>query len=194
MAEEYGQVVEEDEEEQLDPEREARRQLALAQIRQWGDAALRMKARPVEAFDAELAKLARRMIALMHDASGIGLAATQIGIVRRVFVFQADPESEAQAIVNPSLAEASGELETAEEGCLSLQGVRVPVARHPRVTLEGRDLGGGEVRLGLEGLGARVAQHEIDHLDGVLILDRTTPEARRAAMAILRPQPVLVSL
>jgi peptide deformylase len=94
--------------------------------------------------------------------------------------------------VNPSFAETSDERESDTEGCLSLQGVVIPVERHATLTLEGKDAQGNDVRLELEGLPARIAQHELDHLDGVLILDRTTPEARREALALLRSQPVLV--
>jgi peptide deformylase len=190
VAEEHGQVRDEE----LDAEAEARRRLALAQIRQYPDPALRIGAREVEEFDGDLARLASRMIGLMRDASGVGLAATQVGIVRRLMVFQPDPEAEPRTVVNPRLVDRSDEAETAEEGCLSLQGVRVPVERHVRVTIEGRDVGGADLRLELAELAARVAQHEVDHLDGVLILDRTTPEARREALGILRPQPVLAVL
>ena len=177
--------------EQLDAEREARRRLALAQIRQYPDPVLRLTAGPVEAFDDDLRRLIERMRALMLDARGVGLAATQVGIVRRLFVFQPDEEEETLAVVNPELVEASEELVSAEEGCLSLQGVLVPVERHLSATLVGRDEDGGDLRLSLEGHAARVAQHELDHLDGVLIIDRTTVEARREALATLRPQPIL---
>jgi peptide deformylase len=190
MSDEHGQVRDEE----LDAEQEARRRLALAQIRQYPDAALRMTAREVESFDDDLERLVERMTHLMQEARGVGLAATQVGILRRVFVFHVDAESEPQALVNPQIAQRSGEVETAEEGCLSLQGVRVPVERAVRVTIEGRDRAGEEVRLDLEELGARVVQHELDHLDGVLILDRTTPEARREALGILRPVPLLTAL
>jgi peptide deformylase len=192
MADEHGQVK--DENEELDPEEEARRRLALAQIRQFPDAALRMKAREVEAFDADLARLVERMTHLMQDARGIGLAATQVGILRRLFVFQEDADSEPRVLVNPEIVERSDEVETDEEGCLSMQGVRVPVERALRVTIVGRDEGGKEARFELEKLAARVVQHELDHLDGVLILDKTTPEARREALGILRPKPLLAAL
>jgi peptide deformylase len=188
MAEETGQVRTE----KLDPEAEARRRVALAQIRQYPDPALRMKANDVETFDDELARLVERLEHLLHDANGLGLAATQIGVLRRVFVFQPDPEAEPLALVNPRVVDTSDERIGDDEGCLSLQGVVIPVERHERVTVEGSDPGGEDVRLELEGLPARVAQHELDHLDGILILDRTTPEARREALAILRPQPVIV--
>lgn len=190
MTEEHGQVKDEE----LDPEAEARRRLALAQIRQYPDPALRMRAREVESFDDDLRRLVERMTALMRDASGAGLAATQVGVVRRVFVFQADSESEPQALVNPRIVQRSDEVEATEEGCLSMQGVRVPVERPVRVTVEAQDPSGADVRLELENLGARVAQHEVDHLDGVLMLDRTTAEARREALGILRPMPLLSTL
>jgi peptide deformylase len=192
MSEEVGQVIEEEEgDAQLDPEVEARRRLALAQIRQWGDPALRLRAHEVESFDDDLKRLVERMKLLMHDARGVGLAATQVGVLQRLFVFQPGENEEARAIVNPRIVDSGGDPETDDEGCLSLQGVRVPVERATRLTLEGQDETGDEVRLELEGLGARVVQHELDHLDGVLILDRTDPESRRQALGVLRPQPLL---
>jgi len=188
MAEEQGQVLEG---EQLDPEREARRRLALAQIRQYGDPVLRMRTNEVESFDDDLRRLVERMTGLMQDARGVGLAGTQVGTLQRVFVFQATEEDEPQAVVNPVLVQAS-EVKVADtEGCLSLQGVSVPVERHTRVTLEGKDESGADLRLELEEHAARVVQHELDHLDGILIIDRTTPEARREALGILRPEPIL---
>jgi peptide deformylase len=176
----------------LDPEAEARRQLALTQIRQYPDPVLRMQAREVESFDDDLASLVERMRHLLRDANGIGLAATQVGVLRRVFLFLPDPEQDAVALVNPRIVERSDERVSDDEGCLSLQGVVVPVERDERVTVEASDSEGNEVRFELEGLPARIAQHELDHLDGVLILDRTTPEGRREALAVLRPPPVLV--
>ena len=187
MAEEHGEVLEEE----LDPEREARRRLALAQVRQYPDPVLRMRANEVAEFDDDLRRLVERMTQLMHDASGVGLAGTQVGTLQRVFVFQPQAEEEARAIVNPEIVERSDETVPDSEGCLSLQGVSVPVERALRITLEGKDEQGGDVRLELEGHPARVAQHELDHLDGVLIIDRTTPEARREALGILRPTPML---
>jgi peptide deformylase len=178
--------------EKLDPEAEARRQLALAQVRQYPDPVLRMRAREVEQFDGDLGKLAERLTHLLRDANGLGLAATQIGVLRRVFAFLPDPEQEPVVVVNPSFTATSEERESDTEGCLSLQGVVIPVERHVSLTLEGKDLEGNDLRLELEGLPARIAQHEVDHLDGVLILDRTTAEARREALGLLRPQPILV--
>jgi peptide deformylase len=186
VADPKGQVLED---EGLDAEAEAKRRLALAQIRQYPDSALRLVARPVEEFDDDLRRLAERMTALMEDAQGVGLAATQVGILRRLFVFQPDDDGP-RTIVNPQV-EARGSADSADEGCLSLQGVRVPVERPSVVTLRGQDLDGGEVEWTFEGFGARVIQHELDHLDGTLILDRTDAESRKRALALLRPQPVL---
>jgi peptide deformylase len=188
MAEVEGQVRERE----LDEEAEARRRLALAQIRQYPDSALRLRANEVSDFDDDLRSLVARMTVLMREASGVGLAANQVGVLRRVFVFEPGEGEEARAVVNPVVSERSSEQESEDEGCLSLGPVRVPVERPVAVTLAAQDLDGSEVQLELDGLSARVVQHEVDHLDGVLILERTTPEARREAMRILRPQPVLV--
>ena len=188
MSDVEGQVKHEHDE--LDPERAARRRLALAQIRQYPDAALKMTARPVEEFDDELYRLVERMKLLMHDAAGIGLAATQVGVLQRLFVFQVN-EEDVVAVVNPEIRERSEETEVDDEGCLSIQGVLVPVERATAITLAGRDENGDAVEYRLEDIHARVAQHENDHLDGVLIIDRTTPEARREALALLRPRIVL---
>lgn len=188
MAREAGQIREEE----LDPQQEALRRTALAQIRQYGDPALRMEAWAVESFDDDLRRLLERMKRLMHDANGVGLAATQVGVLRRALVFQPDRDEESQALVNPRVVESSEERSADEEGCLSLQGVLVPVERPVAVTIEAKDEQGGDVRLELDGIAARVAQHEVDHLDGVLIIDRTTPEARREALALVRPRVSLV--
>jgi peptide deformylase len=185
--EEHGQVREE----QLDPEREARRRLALAQIRQYPDPVLRMRAKEVESFDDDLRRLVERMTGLMQDANGVGLAATQVGVLQRVFVLQAQPEDEPRALVNPQIVDRSEETFTDDEGCLSLVGVTIPVERALRVTVEAKDETGADVRLELEEHAARVAQHEVDHLDGILIIDRTTAEARREALGVLRPEPIL---
>ena len=187
MAEEHGQVVDEE----LSAEKEARRRVALAQIRQWPDPVLKQRAQEVEDFDDDLRRLVERMGLLMQDANGVGLAANQAGILRRVFVFRRGDEAEPVAVVNPHIAESGRELETDDEGCLSLQGVLIPVERPATVVLEAQDVTGAPLRLKLAGLDARVVQHELDHLDGVLIFERTTPEARREAMATLRPQPIL---
>jgi peptide deformylase len=186
--EEAGQLAEHKE---LDAEALARRRLALAQIRQYPDPILRMQAKDVTEFDDDLSKLAERLELLMHDATGVGLAATQIGILQRVFVFTRDEE--VVAVVNPVFTTSSEEMEVDDEGCLSLQRVLVPVERHVSVTLEGKDVDGGDLKFELEGHAARVAQHELDHLDGTLIIERTTDEARKVALATLRPKPILTS-
>jgi peptide deformylase len=186
MARVEGEVVDEE----LDAEEEARRRLALAQIRQYPDVALKMAARPVDEFDDELRDLVERMKRLMRDAHGIGLAATQVGVLRRVFVFTPAKDVVA-AVANPEIVEQSEETEIVEEGCLSIQGVLVPIERPLRITLEGKDENGEDVRFELEDIYARAAQHEADHLDGVLIIDRTTREAQREALALLRPRIVI---
>ncbi len=178
---------EHDEDVEVDVEAEARRQLALAQIRQYGDPALRLVAHEVVEFDDDLRRLVDRMTGLMHDAQGVGLAATQVGILRRLFVFEPD-EDGPRAVVNPELVDVAVVEESDGEGCLSLQGVRVPVDRATRVTLVGKDPQGEDVRYELEGYSARIAQHELDHLNGLLIIDRTDDEHRKEALSLLRPR------
>ena len=129
------------------------------------------------------------MIALMHEAAGVGLAATQVGVLRRVFVFH--DEGEDHVLVNPVITRSGKTVEVDEEGCLSLGPVRVDVERPLEVTIEGQDASGEPVSYSLEGLAARVVQHELDHLDGTLIIDRTDPESRREALRVLRPRLVL---
>ncbi len=176
---------------EVDAEVEVRRRVALAQIRQYPDAVLRLRANEIDRFDENLVRLADRMVELMHEARGVGLAATQVGVLQRLFVFQPRDGEDATAIVNPEIMGRSDETELADEGCLSLQGVHVPVARNLTVTLEGLDLEGKPLRLDLEDLPARVVQHELDHLDGILIIERTDAESRREALATLRHRPSL---
>jgi peptide deformylase len=176
---------------ELDAQVEATRRLALAQIRQYPDPVLRLEAQEVEVFDDDLAQLVARMTRLMQDAQGVGLAANQVGVLRRVVVLLADGEEEPRVLVNPVILDRSEETEDDTEGCLSLRGVVVPVERAVSLRVEARDAEGAPVALELEGLAARVAQHEVDHLDGVLILDRTTPEGRREALAVLRQAAAL---
>jgi peptide deformylase len=176
---------------ELDPQAEAKRQLALAQIRQYPDPVLRLRAQEVEDFDADLAQLVERMKRLLGDSRGVGLAANQVGVLRRVFVIQADEDEEPRELVNPVIVERTEEVEADDEGCLSMQGVVVSVERAVRARLQALDALGEPVELELEGLPARVAQHELDHLDGVLILDRTTDEDRREALAVLRQAAAL---
>jgi peptide deformylase len=171
---------------ELDPETRARRDAALRHVRKLGDPVLRARALPVERFDARLAEEIERMAELMHDALGVGLAATQLGVLHRVLVYRAHPEDPLTALVNPALEWTSEELEVAEEGCLSLPFVHVEVERPARVKVRAHDGTGEEIEVEAEGLEARVIQHEIDHLDGILILDRISREARKEAMRAMR--------
>ena len=172
---------------ELDAQAEARRRLALAQIRQYPDPVLRLEAQEVEDFDDDLAQLVERMTRLMQDARGVGLAANQVGVLRRVFVIQADDEHGAARARQPVDRRALRRERRGRRG-LPLDAGRRRLGRAPGARSGSRrsDEEGKPVTLELEGLPARVAQHELDHLDGVLILDRTTPEDRREAMAVLR--------
>ena len=168
----------------------AREMVARSQIRQYPDPVLREPARPVSEFSDDLRALVKRMITLMDDANGVGLAGNQVGLVRRVLVYRPDREdAEPRALVNPVIAERSEETATDEEGCLSLGPLRVPVERNLRISVDARDENGEAVHVDAGDLEARILQHEIDHLDGVLTIDRTSPEARREALAALRPEP-----
>ncbi|HMD56977.1 MAG TPA: peptide deformylase [Solirubrobacteraceae bacterium] len=171
---------------ELDPETRARRDAALALVRKFGDPVLRATALPVERFDERLQEEARRMGELMQDAFGIGLAATQLGVLHRMLVYKAFEEDPLTALVNPIVRWTSDELEVAEEGCLSLPGVHVEVERPMSVRVSAHDAAGEPLEIEAEGLRARVIQHEIDHLDGVLILDRISRQARKEAMRAMR--------
>src|SRR5919112_412768 len=192
MAEEQpdAEVVEDApaEPERLDPEVAARRAAALAHVRKYGDPVLRSKARPIEVFDDALRDEIARMGALMHDSMGIGLAATQIGTLHRVLVYRVEHDSPVNALVNPELEWSASDKEWMEEGCLSLPGVHVDVERPVRVRVRARDAQGNPILVEASGLEARVIQHEMDHLDGVLILDRTPRDQRKEAMRVLREQ------
>jgi len=163
-----------------------RRAEALAQVRTWGDPVLRSRASEVTEFGEELGREAERMVAIMRGAMGVGLAATQLGVLRRLLVFQAGPDARATAVANPEIEWISAELEVAEEGCLSLPGIGLDVERPLHARVRGRDVHGEELLVEASGLEARVLQHEIDHLDGVLILDRTERDQRKAALRALR--------
>jgi peptide deformylase len=178
-----------DAEARAEAERLIRRDVALAQIRQYGDPVLRMRAAEVEEADDELRRITERMIGLMHEAEGVGLAATQVGILRRFFVCTL--EGEDRVLVNPVVTPVGKDTEVDQEGCLSLGPIRVPVERAAKVRVDATDEKGGPVSLELEGTDARVVQHELDHLDGTLIIDRTEPDARREALRQLRPRLVL---
>ncbi len=171
---------------ELDPETRARRDAALRRVRKFGDPGLRATALPVDRFDESLASEVEQMGELMHDALGIGLAATQLGVLHRVLVYRAYSDDPLTALVNPVIEWAAEELETLEEGCLSLPGVHVEVERPAQVRVRARDVAGKELVIEAEGLEARVIQHEIDHLDGILILDRIPRELRKQTMREMR--------
>src|SRR5690349_9893976 len=180
----HGEVAEP--QERLDPETRARREAALRHVVKYGDPALRARAREIDRFDDALVEEARRMGHLMHDAYGIGLAATQLGVMHRLLVYRTELEGEVAALVNPVIEWASKEKETAEEGCLSLPTVAVEVERPVHVRVRAQDERGQPLLVEASGLEARVIQHEMDHLDGVLILDRTPRDQRKRAMRTLR--------
>jgi peptide deformylase len=171
---------------ELDPETAERREAALSHIVQYGDPVLKAKALPITMFDDALHAEVAAMGALMSDALGIGLAATQVGTLHRLLVYRVEPDSPVNALINPEIEWSSKESEVYEEGCLSLRGVLVDVERPLHVRVRARDEFGDEQLIEASGLEARVIQHEVDHLDGVLILDRTTREQRKEAMRVLR--------
>ncbi len=171
---------------QLDTELIERREAALAQVVKFGDPVLKSKASPVEGFGPELRAEVERMVAIMRGAMGVGLAATQLGILRRLLVFQASSDSEPTALVNAEVEWLSDEVVLAEEGCLSLPRVSMDVERSLHARITGFDIDGEPVRIEASGLEARVLQHEIDHLDGVLILDRAPRAQRKGALRALR--------
>ena len=191
QAEHLEQPVEgeaEDEGRPTPEERRAWRVAALRLVRQYPDPALRNAATAVAEVDDEVQQLAERMVDVMERAHGVGLAAPQLGILRRILVYRASDEDEPKVLINPELEERSDETEVGTEGCLSLLGgeLQVPVARHLRVRVSGRDVSGDAVDLDAEGFEARVIQHEIDHLDGILIFDRAEDQERREALRELR--------
>lgn len=171
---------------ELDPVLAARRAAALAQVRTFGDPVLRTRARPVDRIDDALRAEIARMGELMNDALGVGLAATQVGVLHRVLVYRVQQQSPVAALINPEIEWRGREEEIAEEGCLSLPTVLVDVERPIYVRVRALNEGGEEIVVEASGLEARVIQHELDHLDGVLILDRTPREQRKEAMRTLR--------
>jgi peptide deformylase len=180
------EVVEADEAPQLDPEVEARRVAAMSLIRRLGDPVLKSRATPVDRFDDSLRKQVSRMAGVMNDALGVGLAAPQLGISQRLLIYRVGPDAPVIALANPELEWASAESEVGEEGCLSIPGVLVDVDRHVHVRVRGLDEEGEQRTVEASGLEARVIQHEMDHLDGVLILERTNRDERKRALRELR--------
>jgi peptide deformylase len=178
----------EDEEQRLELEQQLaeRREAALAQVIKFGDPVLKSRASPVREIGPELRAEVERMVAIMRDGMGVGLAATQIGILRRLLVFQASRDAEPTALINPQIEWVSDDLVIAEEGCLSLPRVSMEVERPLHASIAGVDVDGDRVTIEASGLEARVLQHEIDHLDGLLILDRAPREQRKGALRALR--------
>jgi peptide deformylase len=182
------EVTAEDEEERppLDPEVEARRVAAQSFIRRLGDPVLKSRATTVDRFDDSLRRQVSRMAGIMNDALGVGLAAPQLGISQRLLVYRVGPDAPVVALANPEVEWVSDEQEALDEGCLSIPGVMVDVERPVYVRVRARDEEGVERLVEASGLEARVIQHELDHLDGVLILDRTTRDERKRALRELR--------
>jgi peptide deformylase len=160
--------------------------VAIIPIRTLGDPVLRATASDVEAFDEALRRLRDDMFETMYDAPGVGLAAPQVGLSLRFFVYD-DGQGSKGAVANPRLTEVEGE-QIEEEGCLSIPGLYYETPRASTVRLEGQDATGAPLALEAEGLLARIFQHETDHLNGMLFVDRLTAEDRRQAMALLRDQ------
>ena len=157
--------------------------MAPYSIRVVGDPVLRQRAAEVTTIDGRLVKLAEDMLATMYDAPGVGLAAPQIGVEKRMFVY--DVGEGGRTIINPAISESSGEW-AYEEGCLSVPGLSWEIVRPKEVLLTGLDLDGNEVQVEADELLARCFQHEIDHLDGLLLLERLDPDTRRKAMRTIR--------
>lgn len=178
--------AEREQREEFDAELLERREAALAHVVKFGDPVLKSAASPVSAFGLELRIEVERMIRIMRDGMGVGLAATQLGVLRRLLVFQAGPDGEPTALVNPLIEWSSEEGSIAEEGCLSLPRVSMDVERPLYLRVSGRDAEGEAIEIEAAGLEARILQHEIDHLDGILILDRTTRDQRKGALRALR--------
>ncbi|HET7171046.1 MAG TPA: peptide deformylase [Gaiellales bacterium] len=169
-------------------ERRAHHAAALMLVRQYPDPVLRIAADRVEEVDGDVKRLVERMSDVMRQAHGVGLAAPQLGILRRILVYRVAADGEIRVLINPELRERSEETESDAEGCLSLLGgdLQVPVERHLRVVVAAVDADGSEIEVDAEGLEARVIQHEIDHLDGVLIVDRAAKDDRKTALRDLR--------
>ncbi len=180
------EVDEPEEPKQLDPERAARREAALGLVRRWGDPVLKSGALPVERFDERLRAEVARMATLMEDAIGVGLAAPQLGTLHRLFIYRVGHQAPLSVVINPELEWRSKEKETYEEGCLSIPGVVVDVERPIHVRVRAQDEFGEPMLIEASGLEARVIQHETDHLDGVLMLERTSREQRKEALRALR--------
>ena len=158
--------------------------MAAYQIRIFGDPVLTQRAAEVTDIDGSLARLVDDMVETMHEAHGLGLAAPQVGVQKRLFVYQLE-DREPLAIVNPTIEESRGEWEY-EEGCLSIPGLYFPIVRPKEIHLTGWDLDGNEISIDADELEARCFQHELDHLDGRLLISMLDPSQRKEAMRELR--------
>ncbi|HUZ09568.1 MAG TPA: peptide deformylase [Acidimicrobiales bacterium] len=163
--------------------------MATYPIRLYGDPVLRQPTREVAEIDGSVAKLVADMIETMYAAPGIGLAANQVGVQRRLFVY--DIGEGPRTVINPRIVESTGEW-AYEEGCLSIPGLSWDVVRPNEVHLIGLDLEGNEVSIEADTLEARCLQHEIDHLDGVLLVERLDEDQRREARRVLRARALLL--
>jgi peptide deformylase len=161
--------------------------VSILPIRVLGDPVLREPSRDIETFDELMRRLYEDMLETMYKAPGVGLAAPQIGLSLRFFVYDAEKGSDPGALANPVLSELEGTI-VEDEGCLSIPGLWYPTPRAERVRLDGLDLDGKPVAIRAEGFLARVFQHETDHLNGLLFLDRLSEDDRRKAMSMLREQ------
>jgi peptide deformylase len=157
--------------------------MSAYRIRTYGDPVLRQRAAEVSDIDSSVVGLVEQMFPLMYDAPGIGLAATQVGVGRRLFVY--DVGDDPRVLVNPVITETRGEWEF-DEGCLSIPGVSLHIVRPKEVHITGFDLHGNEVSIEADELLARLFQHELDHLDGVVMLDRCDADERKRALRELR--------
>ncbi|HZR14804.1 MAG TPA: peptide deformylase [Acidimicrobiia bacterium] len=162
--------------------------MATYTIRKFGDPVLKQRSREVEEIDGALARLVDTMYETMYDASGVGLAAPQVGVQRRLFTY--DVGEGPEVLINPEIVESTGEWEF-EEGCLSIPGYAFEVVRPRVVTVRGLDLEGNEKTFEADDYLGRVMQHELDHLDGVLMLDRLEPDVRKQALRTMRERELL---
>lgn len=154
-------------------------------LRYFGDPVLKQRAREVEELTGGLQTLVHGMYETMDLEEGLGLAAPQVGVRKRIFTYDLHEGDGPAVLINPEVVLAEGEI-LSEEGCLSIPDMRFEVVRHERITVRGIDLDGNEVVLEGDDLLARMLQHEIDHLDGVLLVDRLDPDARKDALRELR--------
>src|SRR3954467_13536186 len=186
LEEVQAEVTEEEERQPLDPEVEARRAAAMSFIKRFGEPVLKSRATPVDRFDDSLRSQVNRMAGIMSDSLGVGLAAPQLGVSQRLLVYRVGPDAPVIVLANPEVEWRSDDSEVLDEGCLSIPGITVDVERPVHVRVRALDEDGDERTVEASGLEARVIQHEMDHLDGVLILERTSRDERKRALRELR--------